>query len=167
MIYNTHHFKPSSFIYGPWSVMRLLCLQIFTLPFFCAWNTCCISGTELGSGNSEIKASVSEAPRLVERRRREQLQGTIIVGGHSEGSPVAMEALRTSSPRVSRNPISELPRGCSHLSQDTSRGCPVTWSPQALLLTLAIRSVYFHLSFLIHSSSKKMIYFFELCLLDW
>ena len=98
MIYNTHHFKPSSFIYGSWSMMCLLCLQIFTLPFFSAWNTCCISGTDLGSGNSEIKASVSEAPRLVERQRREQLQGTIIVGGHSEESPVAMEALRTCSP---------------------------------------------------------------------
>lgn len=45
-------------------------------------NTCYISGTELGSGNTEIKALVSEAHRLVERRLKEQLQGIIIVGGN-------------------------------------------------------------------------------------
>lgn len=43
------------------------------------------SGTELGSGNTEIKASVSEVHRLVERRLEEQLQGTVIVGGDVGG----------------------------------------------------------------------------------
>ena len=63
------------------------------------------------SGNTEIKASVSEVHRFVERRLKEQLQGTIIVGGRSEESPVAMEAHRTSSRHICSNPISQLPHG--------------------------------------------------------
>lgn len=92
----------------------------------------------------------------MERRLKEQLQGTIIVVGNSEGSWVAMEAHRMSSSHISSNFICQLSPGSTHLSQGAFYACPFIYSPQALLLTYVGKLFYIYLYFLIHSSAKNI-----------
>lgn len=128
-------------------------------PFFCVLNTYYISGTELDSGNTEIKASVSEAHRLVERQLKEQLQGTVIVVGKS-GKPGLLwrhigcppPTSPVTSSLSSLHALQTSPRGLS-------RPAPHLL-PQALLPVDAIRFFHTYLYILIHSATKT--YFCEL-----